>query len=338
MIMSITAVVNFVTSWRTDGNNCLEQLYGGVGCTQSICGLTNILLILILFYGHCSENGVHMLVVIDKMSNSEMLICCEWIRFSQHVPLDGRRWIGLYLTLQVHVKLEGLTQPLPWNLDGWRMFHLHVNVPPGPSAHHVGGHAVVGAPVPPLHLVNDQLVALEDKAAGGQQLVVLPSPVNDGVGVAGGVTPEDDPVALPGDDRSGGVVGDDRRSSDNQRNFSINLVSESHQHLTLVLGSVSLLNIGDAEGVGRGGAVQVNVESGVLEDECGAHGNGEVVVPINIVHLHPDDGVVASVLNCALHLDISANIRHNLGLSDEGDGGPPVLAVHLHHHHHHGHK
>ena len=54
-------------------------------------------------------------------------------------------------------------------------------------------------------------------------------------------------------------------------------------------------------------------------------GEGEVIVAVHRVQLHPDDGEVAGVLDGALHLDVAADVRHDLGLSDEGDGGSPVL-------------
>ena len=78
------------------------------------------------------------------------------------------------------------------------------------------------------------------------------------------------------------------------------------------------------------------MEPGVLENEGCAHSDSEVIVPVHLIQFHPDNGKVTGVLDGALHLHVPADVRHNLGLGDEGDGGPPVLAVHPDHHQ--GHK
>ena len=40
---------------------------------------------------------------------------------------------------------------------------------------------------------------------------------------------------------------------------------------------------------------------------------------IYLIELHPDDRIILRVLNGAIHLDGSSDIRHNFRLSDEGD-------------------
>merc|ERR1712045_662493 len=226
------AIVDLVTGWRTDGDDGLEEVHRGVGAAEPVGGLADKLPVLILLDGDGPEDGVDVLIVVDEVSDPVVLVGGEGVTQPVLVPLDGGGRVGVNLTLQVHVELESLAQPLPGYLDGGRVLHLNINVPPSSGPHHIGGHTVVSSSVLPLNFLDGENVPLVDEATSGQLDVVLSPPVYFRRRIAAGVTFQDDPVPLPGDDRPGGVVGDDGRPPHVERDHRLHLVSQSHQNLT----------------------------------------------------------------------------------------------------------
>lgn len=187
-------------------------------------------------------------------------------------PDNGRRRIGFDVTFQVHVVLQSLSETWFRHAYDRSEFYLHRDITPGAATHAVFGHAIVSAAVffryarnfqnvspgnitiftiiiVTLVLGNRFRVSLPpvpvNRSARGQNRVVFTSPRNPRAGETAGVAFQFHWLPFVHDQRSGRVVGDDRRATHFQLHFGGYFVVQSEQHLAPIKTSVGLLNVLD---------------------------------------------------------------------------------------------
>ena len=66
--------------------NLLKELNSATTFSEPVGGFANVFPVLKLFNSHRPQNRVDMLIIIDKMSDSVMLICGQGLRFTQLIP------------------------------------------------------------------------------------------------------------------------------------------------------------------------------------------------------------------------------------------------------------
>ncbi len=208
---------------------------------MDVDGLARISCVLLLLYGDDAEDGVGELIVKGEVGQLVVLIVGQQDVVA--VPLDGRRRIRFNMTLQIHVKLQGLAQAFSRDLDGGLELNLHVHIPARALTDHVGGHAVVSATVLLGNLLERQVIAFGHGLVGGKRSVILAAPVDLRWWISTGVATQHHLLAISCHNWSGRVVRDNRRPAHDERHIRSLLVRESYEHLALIDSAIGLLDV-----------------------------------------------------------------------------------------------
>lgn len=134
---------------RAHGDDGLEQIDARLRLAKAIGGLAHIIAVLTLLDRDHAERRVGVLVGGGKVRDAVVLVVGQLDVILG--PHNGRRRVRLDVALQIHVVLQGLSQPGPGHGDHWRELHLHVDVATIALADAIVGHAVVGAAILLLH-------------------------------------------------------------------------------------------------------------------------------------------------------------------------------------------
>lgn len=155
--MLSATIVCLSTSWRADGNDCLEEIDTRLSIAKTICGLAHIVTILTLLDCDHTQRGIGILIGGGKVRDNIVLIVGQLYVILG--PDNCRRWVCLNVALQIHVILQSLTEAGTWHCDNRCKFNLHIDITTIALADTIIGHTVVGAAILLLHRLDAQHVA-----------------------------------------------------------------------------------------------------------------------------------------------------------------------------------
>lgn len=108
---------------------------------QFVGSATYVFPILPFFYSNNSNRCVSIFIRGCKVWYAVMLIIRQlYVVFE---PDNGWWRICFYMTLQIHIVLQSLTESWPRSCDHWREFNLHVNVTSGAASNAVLSDAII---------------------------------------------------------------------------------------------------------------------------------------------------------------------------------------------------